>query len=191
MNVITSIRYAAANPCQAITAAPSSGPAVKPRLNAAWLSVFAAGSSSGRISRGMIADRAGLFTAKNADWQATTAYRTHTWFQCNCDCSTRIIESSHSPDDETRARVRRSIASAIAPPYSPNTISGTSEQSPTSPTANVECDSAYTWIDTVTAVICCPSCDTVDPTHNRRKSGDSFSGRRSVSSGTLTTYVTT
>src|SRR6266540_2978727 len=98
---MTSTRYAAANPCQAITAAPSSGPAVKPRLNAAWLSVLAAGSSSGRINRGMIADRAGLFTAKHADWQATTAYRTHTWFQCSCDCSTRIIESSHSPDDET------------------------------------------------------------------------------------------
>lgn len=67
VNVITSTRYAAANPCQAITAAPSNGPAVKPRLNAAWLSVFAAGSNSGRISRGMIADRAGLLTAKHAD----------------------------------------------------------------------------------------------------------------------------
>ena len=46
------------------------------------------------------------------------------------------------------------MASAIAPPYSPNTISGTSEQRPTSPTENVECVRAYTWIDTVTAVIC-------------------------------------
>ena len=48
----------------------------------------------------------------------------------------------------------------------------------------------YTWIDTVTAVICWPSCDTVDPTHNRRKSADSRSGRMSVSRRTLTTYVT-
>src|SRR4051795_11120196 len=107
----------------------------------------------------MIADRAGLFTAKHADWQATTAYRTQTCPQSRWDCSTRTIESNHSPAEEKRASVRRSIASAIAPPYSPKTISGTSEHNPTSPTANVECDSAYTWIETVTAVICCPSCE--------------------------------
>lgn len=102
----------------------------------------------------MIADRAGLFTAKQADCAATTAYRTPTWFQWSSDCATRSIESSQSPLEETRASVRRSIASAIAPPYRPKTISGTSEQSPTRPTAKVECDRAYTWIDTVTAVIC-------------------------------------
>src|SRR3954447_11113550 len=102
---MTSTRYAAANPCQAITAAPSNGPAVKPRLNAAWLSVFAAGSNSGRISRGMIADRAGLLTAKHADWQATTAYRTHTLPQSRCDCSTSTIDSSHNPAEETSDRI--------------------------------------------------------------------------------------
>src|SRR5690349_15631705 len=150
---MTSTRYAAANPCQAITAAPSNGPAVKPRLNAAWLRVFAAGRSSGRISRGMIADRAGLFTAKQADWQATTPYSTPTCPQSRCDCTTRTIDSSHRPVDETSASVRRSIASAIAPPYNPKTTSGTSEHNPTSPTANVDCVSAYTWIETVTAVI--------------------------------------
>ena len=153
---------------------------MKPRLKAAWLSVFAAGSNSGRIRRGMIAERAGLFTAKQADCAATTAYRTPTWFQCSSDCVTSSIESSQSPVDEMRASVRRSMASAIAPPYSPNTISGTREQSPTRPTANVECDKAYTWIDTVTAVICCPSCDTVDPIHSRLKSADSLRGRISV-----------
>lgn len=102
----------------------------------------------------MIAARAGLFIAKHADCSATTPYRTQVRSQCRTACRANTIDSSHRPAEEARASVRRSTASAIAPPYSPNTASGTSAQRPTSPTEKVDPVSAYTWIDTVTAVIC-------------------------------------
>ena len=63
MKVSTSTAYAAPKPCQATTAAPSTGPTVRPRLNDAMLSALAAGISSRPISRGTIALRAGLLTA--------------------------------------------------------------------------------------------------------------------------------
>ena len=63
MKVTTSMVYAAANPCQVITSAPSSGPKVKPRLNDAMFSADAAGISYLSSSRGTIALRAGLLTA--------------------------------------------------------------------------------------------------------------------------------
>ena len=55
-----------------MTRPPSSGPTVNPMLHASMPSAFAAGSSSMPTSRGMIDDRAGLPTAKKADWIATT-----------------------------------------------------------------------------------------------------------------------
>jgi hypothetical protein len=51
---------------------PASGPTVNPRLKLKVDSAFADGRSSERISRGTIACRAGLLTAKHAAWPATT-----------------------------------------------------------------------------------------------------------------------
>ena len=42
------------------------------------------------------------------------------------------------PIPETTSSIRRSTASAIAPPQSPNTMSGTSPNSPVSPTHDDE-----------------------------------------------------
>ena len=64
--------------------------------------------------------------------------------------------------------MRRSIASAIAPPYSPNVTSGTSANTPTRPTAKDEPVSAYTCTAIVTLAICWPSWATALPRKSRR-----------------------
>ena len=79
-----------------------------------------------------------------------------------------VSDSSQRPSDETRASLRRSTASAKAPPYRPNAINGKSANSPTSPTENVDPVRAYTWMAIATAVICWPSWETVLPNHSRR-----------------------
>ena len=57
---------------------PSNGPTVSPKFIVTWDRVLAAGSSSGPTSRGMIALRAGLLTAKKPDCSAITPYSSAT-----------------------------------------------------------------------------------------------------------------
>ena len=52
---------------------PSNGPTLNPMPHESMPSALAAGSSSGSMSLGMMAWRAGLPIAKNADCTATTA----------------------------------------------------------------------------------------------------------------------
>ena len=98
------------------------------------LSALAAGSCSGGSSRGITALRAGWLTARNADCTAKSVSTSHT-------PPTPLAAVTHSASDESAipaplnsSSVRRSIASAIAPPHSPNTTSGTSPKRPVSPT---------------------------------------------------------
>ena len=102
------------------------------------LSAFAAGRCSFGINRGMIAERVGLLTAKQADCNATTTYSSHTQRRSSTACATSTNDSAHRPSEATSASLRRSNASANAPPYSPNPTNGTSAKIPTTPTANVE-----------------------------------------------------
>ncbi len=72
-NVTQSTPYAiTTEPVMAISAPPSSGPTVKPRFQVTCCRALAAGSRSRPMSRGMIAARAGLLTAKPADATATS-----------------------------------------------------------------------------------------------------------------------
>ena len=80
------------------------------------LSAFAAGRCSFGISRGMIAVRVGLLTAKQADCSATTTYSSHTQRRSSTAWTTSTSDSAHSPSDATSASLRRSKASAKAPP---------------------------------------------------------------------------
>jgi hypothetical protein len=73
VNVSASTVYAASKPPQLISRAPTIGPIVNPRLNEAMLSALAAGIRSIGSSRAMIALRAGLFAAKQADCTAMQA----------------------------------------------------------------------------------------------------------------------
>ncbi len=65
--------YASPKSPPATMNAPSSGPTTKATFQETVWSTFAAGSRSGSTSRGTIAERAGLLTAKPADCSATRA----------------------------------------------------------------------------------------------------------------------
>ena len=101
------------------------------------LSAFAAGSRSRSISRGMIALRVGLFTAKQPD----CARRRHTGARPTPGPG-RLHDQHERQQPQAEGRderhVRRSKASANAPPYRPKATSGKSANSPTRPTENVE-----------------------------------------------------
>src|SRR5438132_4910022 len=77
--------------------------------------------------------------------------------------------------------VRRSRASAIAPPQSGTTSSGTGAASPSIPTASVEWVSSYSWNGTATVPIWPPSVEIAWPIQRLRKSRWR-SGRVSIAS---------
>ena len=62
------------------------------------------------------------------------------------------------------------MASAAAPPTIGNTNTGTSSQSPRSPTARVDLVMSYTMNGTATATISSPNSEIDRPMNNRRKS---------------------
>lgn len=72
------------------------------------------------------------------------------------------------------------MASAIEPPTRPSTIIGTASAKPIAPTASDDRVREYTCTATATAVIWLPIADSDWPTHSRRYSGDSRSGRMSA-----------
>jgi hypothetical protein len=98
------------------------------------LSEFAAGSCSAGSSLGSTADRVGWLTAKNACWTANRPSSSHTSSASSAACSQNPALVRISPNVVTTSRVRRSIASASAPPHSPKTTSGTSPNTPVRPT---------------------------------------------------------
>ena len=77
-------------------------------LNPSVCRAFAAGSSRGSSSRGMIADRAGEFTANAPDCTATSANSTQTCVLPSHACSASPMVTTHATNDATRATVRRS-----------------------------------------------------------------------------------
>ena len=98
------------------------------------VSELAAGSWSGGSSRGSTALRVGWLTAKNACWTANSPSRSHTLSAWKAACAQNAALVRISPTVVTCRIVRRSITSASAPPQSPKTTSGTSPNTPVSPT---------------------------------------------------------
>ena len=84
-------------------------------------SVFADGTRSAGTRRGMIAPRADEPTANTADWTATRTRIRPTLPTSSSDCASSASVTAHVPSEVTRYSLRRSTASAIAPPYSPKT----------------------------------------------------------------------
>ena len=98
------------------------------------LSEFAAGSSSAETSLGTTALRVGWLTAKNACCTANRLSSSHTLVDPAAAWSQNSALVPISPIVVTIRIVRRSKASASAPPYRPKTTSGTRPNRPVSPT---------------------------------------------------------
>ncbi len=84
--------------------------------------------------RGMIAPRADDAMAKNADCTDTSARISAMLLSPASVWNSRASVTAHVPVEDHMYSVRRSMASAMAPPYRPNTTIGTSPASPTRPT---------------------------------------------------------
>ena len=117
--------------------------------------------------RGMIAPRLDDAIAKNADCTTTRARMTPTLASPSRVCASSASVTAHVPTDDQKYNVRRLTASAIAPPYSPNTTIGTSPASPTRPTYNDECEIEYTCTGTATWVSIEPMNDVPCPISSR------------------------
>jgi hypothetical protein len=94
----------------------SSGPTVTPRLNSTWRNAFADGSSSTGSSRGITACRAGCSMANSAACAAITTYSSAVEPSSPSAWATRTSASSSCPEVDSSTSLRRSKASAIAPP---------------------------------------------------------------------------
>ena len=77
-------------------------------LNPRVCRAFAAGSSRGSSSRGMIADRAGVLTANAPDCTATSANSTHSCLLPSHACTASPMVAAHVTNDATSATRRRS-----------------------------------------------------------------------------------
>ena len=181
VKVSTSTVYVQPYPTLA-TRMPASKERVVPRPMTIMLRALAAGSSSRRTRRGTIALRAEPFTPAAADWTATSAYRIQVFSSCSQACNAMAIVTSQRAVEDSRATVRRSWASAIEPPYSPENTSGIRATRPSMPTASVEPVRSYTCRLTATTVSCVPIEDNPLPTHGRRYAGLSRSGVMSARS---------
>jgi hypothetical protein len=98
------------------------------------LSVLAAGSCSAGSRRGITALRAGWLIARNAVCTANSASTSQTPPTPLAAVTHSASDDSAMPDPLNSSSVRRSTASAIAPPHSPKTTSGTSPNRPVNPT---------------------------------------------------------
>jgi hypothetical protein len=137
-----SIRYRVGNPSSGMRPPASSGPATAPVWNTVIVSALAAGSCSEGRSRGSTALRVGWSTAMNAVWRANSDSTSHTPPSPVAAVTNSSSDVPAIPVTVTSSRVRRSTASAIAPPHKPNTISGTSPNRPVSPT---HADESVRW----------------------------------------------
>ena len=108
-----------------MSAPPTRGPAMPPAWKTVMFSELAAGSWSTGTSLGRIALRVGWLTAKNA---CCTANRPSS-SQTLPEVQRGLQPERRAGGDQARvvmsSSVRRSITSASAPPYRPNTTSGT------------------------------------------------------------------
>jgi hypothetical protein len=97
------------------------------------VSAVAAAMRSGGTSRATAAVRVGMLIATNACWAARRVSTSQTFVPATA-CTQNATEVTATPTFVTRMTVRRSNASAIAPPHSPKISSGTRPKAPASPT---------------------------------------------------------
>ena len=100
---------------------------------------LAAATPDGPTSAGMTALRVGWFTAAKPDTHAVSTHSTARLpppGSSACTASNALVTAA--PVDVMSISFRRSIASAMAPPSRPNTISGTSATIEVTPTSSDE-----------------------------------------------------
>lgn len=136
------------------------------------LSAFADGSSSGGTSRATTAPRVGMLIAKNAWLTASRASTSHTEPKFRNACSQSSADVIATPTFVTNRSFRRSTASAMAPPQSPKTSSGTSATSPERPTYADEPVRSKTCLGTATAVSWVPTAVTTVDSQSRMEGRD-------------------
>ncbi len=118
------MRYSSARPTTGMRTPASSGPATCPICITVEPSALAAGSSSSGTSRAMEALRAGAFSPQNACWRASSTIRAVTDSRPVKAWSQNSSEVAAMPVLVISSSLRRSMLSAIAPPHSANTTSG-------------------------------------------------------------------
>ena len=123
--------------------------------------------------RGMIAPRADEATANAPDCTATSARISGTLSSPSRRLHQQRRASPASvPTDDRRYSRRRSTTSAIAPPYRPNTTSGTQpDQADQADLAATSASDAYTCTGTATWVSIEPMNEVPWPISSRRKAG--------------------
>lgn len=114
--VIVSTRYSHDNPMIGMSTPPSSGPTIAPAPNNVIDSELAAGSSSGSRILGSTALRVGWLTAKNACCSANSPSRSHTLRLPIAAWTKKSPVVTMRPHVVNVSSVRRSRASANAPP---------------------------------------------------------------------------
>jgi hypothetical protein len=125
--------------------------------------------------------RTGALTALTEADTATSAYSSHTERSPAKACAVSPADTAALPQLAASTSVRRSTASAMAPPSSPIVTVGTTCASPMAPTANGDRVRSYTCSGTAKLVSAPPTADSVDPTHSRRNAADSRNGLTSAS----------
>jgi hypothetical protein len=114
-----------------------SGPAITPTWRTVIASALAAAMPDGPTRAGMTALRVGWLTAVNPETQAVSTHRIARFpppGSSACRASSALVTAA--PVEVISISVRRSIESAIAPPNSPKTISGTSATIDVTPTSS-------------------------------------------------------
>ena len=113
-----------------------SGPSTTAASPVVKESVFAAGTWLAGTSLGMIALRVGLVSANAHDCTAVKTSSTHGSSHSSSDCTRKPRVPSHITAEPAISSLRRSIASARAPPHRPKTSRGTRAATPSRPTQN-------------------------------------------------------
>ncbi len=125
-SAIASTRYNVDSPTTGINAPASNGPSTAPNDMTVDPSAPADGKSSAGTSRAIDADRAGALAAKNTCCNPSSPITSHTEPTFSAACAHNSTDETAIPVFVTSSSLRRSTVSAIAPPHSPNTSSGTS-----------------------------------------------------------------
>jgi len=180
-NVTRSAPYAQPSPAYATTSPASAGPATPPIVRRSELSAAAAGRCSWATIRGHSESSAGRWIEVRTAVSAAIAYSGQISGVGSKALHNRPALSTPCPASVHTISFRLSTASASAPPYSPNTTSGTSSTAPIAPTAAADPVNSLTCTGSATNVRKLPNEETSPESHRSRKSREARQGRRSGS----------
>src|SRR5262245_44660029 len=150
-----------------MSAPAASGPKTIPNDPTVAVSAVAGAMSSLGTSRATAAVRVGMLTATNACWTAKSPSTPQTLVPTTANSQKSALVAA-TPTLVTRMTVRRSNASASAPPQSPKISNGTSPNAPASPTNPDDPVMSNTCLGTATVVSCDPTAVIAVESQSRR-----------------------